>query len=64
MRAYVWHTRDTGSAVIVLADDLETAKAIVLKRYPHNPSAAELIERKPIIHEDLELIYVFGQYTI
>ena len=64
MKAYVWYTRDCGSAVIVLADDLEKAKEIVLRRYPHNPSAAELVERKPIIHEDLELIYVFGQYTI
>ncbi len=63
-RAFVWHTRDCGSAVIALADDLEAAKAIVLKRYPHNQSAAELVERKPIIHEDLELIYIFGDYKI
>lgn len=64
MRAYVWHTRDTGAAVIALADELEKAKEIVLRRYPNNPHAAELVERKPIIHEDLELIYVFGSYTI
>ena len=61
---YIWHTRDTGAAVIVHAATLDAAKAIVLRRYPHNPHAEALVERNPVVHQDLELIYIFGDYRI
>lgn len=64
LKAYVWRTPETGCAVIALAKTIRTARKIVLSRYPQNPKAVDLVARKPIVHKDLELIYVFGDYII
>ena len=64
MKAYVWTTHETGCNVMAFADSEEKAKEIIEKRYPGNPYLPKLFERKPVIHEDLEFLYIFGRYVI
>ena len=64
MKTFIWRTTNLGNTVMVFAETVEQAREIALKRWPNDPLAAEIFAKEPTVKPCVDLIYIFGQYTI
>ena len=64
MKTFIWKTTHLGNTVIVNAETVEQAREIALARWPNDLLAVEIFHSAPVVKPFVDLIYIFGQYTI
>ena len=64
VKTFIWRTTNLGNTVMVFAETVEQAREIALKRWPNDPLAAEIFQRQPDVREGVDLVYIFGEWTI
>ena len=64
VKTFIWRTTNLGNTVMVFAETVEQAREKALKRWPNDPLALQIFSKEPDVKPCVDLIYIFGDWTI